>query len=296
MNIKIKTAVISMLTEAYYQLGIQRVKELEGWVNEAMRYLSEDREHYIEAVEPEIPEHAISVRDGRICKLIPLAREVTEEQKKDHLRRNTRIVSVMVTETAVRYVRADYCEEIYPDAADNTYSCPVYNYIELEDISRKLQVCAPGDIRPPATQKDWEIFCRIFEAFARLCRDQYVNVTPHKTERAMLAASHRPVEELTVDGEKIVGKVIPLATSQSLEEEADGDHRHSRHRELNLLVAGENIQYLMKIRHNDQYIRKVAVDDAPGGWICEPAEEKQEITYEFVKLTDIRQKMLPLYY
>ena len=51
-----RTKIASMLTEAYHQLGINNVRDLDARTNEALEYLRTDREHYIEVADADTPE------------------------------------------------------------------------------------------------------------------------------------------------------------------------------------------------------------------------------------------------
>ena len=51
-----RTKIASMLTEAYHQLGINNVRELDARTNEALEYLRTDREHYIEVADADTPD------------------------------------------------------------------------------------------------------------------------------------------------------------------------------------------------------------------------------------------------
>lgn len=290
-----KVRIRTMLADAYSQLGINSLYEIEPRIQEALDYLSRDREHYIEAAESDEPEYMITIHNGLICKLIPLAREIIRDQEQDHVREHTAVLSLMVTDEAVRYVYAHSYAKLYADSKRNSYTFPAYRYARLEDIRKTLQIASPQEIRPVFTDRNWEIYGMMFAAFDRFGWDLPINYIPHKTERAMMMAEHAIPEELTVDGKAISGKVIPLAVGGLLEELRE-DHRYERSDELCLLITEDTQQYLMKTRHAYHYFRKVICDDVPGGCGYEPTEDKQEITYQFVAIEDIRQNMNPRYF
>ena len=73
------------------------------------------------------------------------------------------------------------------------------------------------------------------------------------------------------------------------------DCRYSRRDKLCLLINDKDTLYLMKTKHHRAYFRKVIVDDVSGGFLYEPTGEKQETTYRFATLEDIRKDMRPLY-
>lgn len=284
------------LADAYYALGIPKVKDIDLRVREAQAYLKNDREHYIEAAEPEVPEYRISISHGVICKLIPLAQKITTEQQEDHILQNVTVLSLMVTETETRYVLSNTRNRLFDDPAECGYSYPIYRYCPLENIPKDLQVLPPQEIRPAATPMDWEIFGMIFTAMAHFSGDLAINYIPHKTERAMLTVQHAPMQEITLNGQTVSCKLIPLAGDCSLWEEMREDHRYSYTKELCLMLSDGAPQYVLRIHHAYYYFRKVISDDVPGGCSYEPTGEKQEITYHTVTLQDIRDDLNPMYY
>lgn len=292
-----KNTIEFMLRQAYCRLGVQKADEQDVRIQAAMEYLSCDREHYIELVEQDTPEHYIDERNGVVCKLIPLAQLITEKREEDHLCRRVRVLSVMVAPEEVRCVYADSYDRLYENPADNTYTYPVYNYAELEGISDDLQICDPQTIRPVATERQREIYGSIFAVFERLCRKySQANTAFHKTERAMLAAERSLPAEFAVGGDSVSGKGILLATENAPYEELREDHNYKCYRSLHLLITETKLQYLMQTQHQYHYFRKEILGDEPGACIYEPTEEKCEITGEFVTLEEIPQDMCPLYY
>ena len=291
-----KNKIETMLAEAYRRLGIQEVQKIQKWVADAVKYLEQDREHYIETVDSDKPEYYSTIENGVICHMVPLAQEIIQDQLEDHIREHKAVFSLMVAGEEVRYVYEYSYGDLYSDPSMNTYSYSVCRYTELDEIRKELCADAPDRIRPVSTASEWEVFGHLFMAFVKFGKELHINAIPHKTERAMLAASHARPEELTVDGSCITGKLVPIAREHSLWEELREDHRYSYRKELCLLISEDAPKYLLKTHHVYHYFRKVILDDAPGGCVYEPTEEKQEITYEFVTLEDVPQRMYPLYY
>lgn len=115
MNEQLKYQVKPTLEKAYRHLGISHPRRLEVWTQVAMEYMLQDREHYIEVGEIDTPEYLITTKHGVICKLIPLAKEVIRDQKKDHVREHTAILSLMVQMEEVRYVCAYSYSKLYSE-------------------------------------------------------------------------------------------------------------------------------------------------------------------------------------
>ncbi len=285
----------SMLFDAYVQLGIRRVTDIDAQVRVAMDYLAADREHYIEVGEPSRPEYMISTLQGVICRMVPLAKKLVRKQGKDCLKESATVLSLMVTENTVRYVTAFFQATLYPDASKNTYRHPVYRYIRQEDILPDMEVLPPQQIRPVATPRLRDIFGMIFTAIARFSQNFSLNSIPHKTERAMLAMEHLRQEEVSIGSQKVLGKLVPLARENSLLDEMHEDHQDSYCKELYLLITEASNRYVLKTHHLSQYFNKVIYDDVPGGCAYEPTEEKQQITYEYVSLEDVPETLHPLY-
>ena len=292
MKLQPKSRIISMLTEAYHQLGVNNVRELDAHANEAWEYLRKDREHYIEVADANTPEYYITTQHGIICKLIPLAREILRDQEEDHIREYSSIFSLMISDSGNHYVYSYSYAKLYPDKLKNSYSYPVYRYAELEDIRKSLQICSPEEIRAVVTELELEAYAMMFTAFAQLEKSDNINNIPHKTERAMQAYAYTLPQDLTITGRSYLGKLVPLAWEESMWEQMREDHRYSYRKELCLLVTPEKPYYVLKTRHIYRYFRA----DISGDRACKPADEKQETTYAFVKLSDLSQDMHPLYY
>lgn len=288
--------IASMLTEAYQQLGVNDVQELDVRIHEALEYLRTDREHYIEVVDADMPEYYITTKYGVICKLIPLAREIIRDQEEDHIREHTAIFSLMLSDTGNHYVYSYSYARLYSDPSQNSYTYPIYRYAELKDIRENLKICPPQKIRPTVTALEWEVYGMMFAAFAHLNQSDNINNIPHKTERAMHAYAHTRAQQLTITGRSYLGRLVPLAWEESMWEEMREDHRYSYRKELCLLITPEKPYYILKTHHTYNYFRKKILNDDPGGCSYEPTEDKQETTYAFVKLSDISQDMYPIYH
>lgn len=294
MNTKLKLDISAMLMESYYWLGLKDVRKMDLRVREALDYFARDRERYIEVAEPDTPESGVTIRNGLICKLIPIARRTVRKREADCTRKETRVLSLLVAEGVLRYVYTSFFELRYEAPEQNSYSYPAHRFVELEDIQPKPRLLPPQKIRPVSTPREWQIFTAMFAAFDRLCRKEPIHYIPHKTERAMFAAGYFKPETVNVEGTAVTGKVIPLAEGEPLEQ-LQPDCRYSRRDRLCLLIKEENPWYLIRTDHRYDYFRKVILDDTPGGCIYEPTGEKREITYQFTTLEDIRKDMRPLY-
>ena len=285
-----------MLTGAYEKLGIADEATRRALVAAALGYLSRDREFYIEAAEPDVPEYEISVQHGVTCRLIPLAWKKTTEERENHLRETTKVLSLMVTREQLRYVCGETIAQFHEDPRDNSYRYPLYRYVGLEELPEGLQVLPPQEIRPAATTRDREVYDKILAAFTKLGGYLDPVFIPHKAERAMLAVQYAPCDSVEIQGKILRGKLISLARDQSLWEEYRKDHKYSYIRELMLLISGNELRYLLKTTHIYDYFRKVVIDPAPGGCIYDPAGQKQETTYAFADLDQIQERMHLLYH
>ena len=291
-----KNKIASLLRDAYHQLGVNTVRELEERAKQALAYMEADREHYIEVADEDTPEYMISSKHGVICKLIPLAQEITHDKEHDHIRQHSMLFFLMVSDSGNRYVYSTSTARLYEDPSQNCYSFPVYHYVELKDVRKDLDICRPQQIRPIATALEWEAYGMMFCAFAQLEQSGVVNNVPRRTERAMQAHTYTKPQRLTIVGRSYLGKLVPLALAQSLWDELREDHQYGFKKELCLLVTPEKPYYILKTTHIYSYFRKVRCDDIPGGFNYEPTEEKQETTYEFVTLSDLPRDMCPLYH
>ena len=293
MNTATKSEIRTMLTDAYQRLGIEDAEALETCIRQALDYLERDRERYIEVVEPDFPEYQITEKFGVICKLIPLAQEISRNQEKKYIWERKVIFSLMVAGETVRYVHTDTYAYLYQNPKENTYSLPTYRYAKLENIRKTLRPCPPDEIRKAVTRREWEIYGMIFAAYGKFSEERPLNDIPRRTERTMLVYAHTIPVTLTVEGREITGKLLPLAEGFP-RDVLRTDHRYTRKDELCLLVTENTQQYLLKSRHLYHYFRKDIFYDVPGGCGYIPTDNKTEITYSITRLEDIRQVMFPL--
>ena len=291
MEIKIK----QMLITAYLHIGVKDPEDLADRVAAALDYLEKDRERYIEVAEPKLPEYLITIKHGVICKIAPLGCLILNSQEKDHLHKHTAVLALMVSDEQVRYVIYHTSARLYDDPMKNTYSYPVYRYIRLEELEESFCVIYPWQITPVATSMEREIYGMIFMAIAKFSKDLSINYIPHKTERAMIAVDCILPTELTLDGRKVTGKLIPIAESRVPEEQQREDHLYKGIKELCLLVTDGTPQYVLKTKHYYDYFRMVVDASVIGGILYEHIGEKTEMTYKGVKLEDIHDPLRPLY-
>lgn len=285
-----------MLADAYYRLGVKGNGHIHIQIRHAWEYFMDDREHFIEVVEPKVPEYEITPLKGVICRMIPLARSVTTEAEQTYTRRKTTVLNLMITEEEARYVLSQATDKLTADPMDCQYGYPTYRFASLEDITPALQVLSPQEIRPLATPEEWKIYGMIFAAIAKYSRHLDNHYIPHKTERAMLTVKYSVPAELSIGGKTLQGKLIPLAQQLSTQEEMRQDHQYGCTKDLCLWIGNAAPQYLLRTRHVYRYFRKVIYDDVPGGWAYESTDEKQETTYDFIALEDAPEGLCPLYY
>lgn len=288
--------IVAMLTQAYARLGITDTSQIQPWVRQALHYFNDDRERYIEVVEPDVPEYLITVNHGVICKLIPLARSVTTEQDEKYTKQNTTVFALMVSEDEIRYVWRCHTDYLAANPADNSYRFPIYRYATLDEIKGDLHVLPPYQITPVATPHQLEIYKMIFLAMAKFCGHMSINHIPHKTERAMLAIGYSMAQAVTVSHQPLQGKLVTLATGKNAKTQIRKDHRYTCTKDLCLFVMEQRAYYLLKTWHQYHYFRKIVFSDTPGDCAYEPTEDKQEICYEIVKLEDLDTDFSPNFY
>ena len=284
-----------MLVTAYLHIGVRDPKDLIDRVNAALDYLKKDRERYIEVAEPELPEHLITIKHGVICKLAPLGCLILNSKEKDHIHKHTAVLALMVADEQVRYVIYHTSAKLYDDPMKNNYSYPIYRYTRLKELEEPFRMIYPWQITPVATPMEREIYGMVFVAIAKFSKDLSLNYIPHKTERAMMAVDCILPTELTVDGRKVTGKLIPIAESRVPEEQQREDHFYKGIKELCLLVTDGAPEYVLKTKHYYDYFRMVVDASVIGGIMYEHVDEKMEITYKAVKLEDIHDQLRPLY-
>lgn len=285
----------SLLTEAYQRLGIQKQQELDDRVQEAMDHLQKDRERYIEVGKPGEKEYTISTNHGVICRQVPLAYLGEAKKVGSRLQREVIVLSLIVTDTAARYIFSYYRSQLQDDPTDIVYNFPVHYFARETDITPDLHATAPQRILPAATSTQWNIYRMIFTVMATYCKHLTLKQVPHKTERAFFALDFLEPETVTVDGKTLTGKLLPLAQQESLWDELREDHRYSKKQALCLLVREEGCQYLLKTIHIYQYFKKEIFDDVPGGCAYHPTKNKQEVTWQIISSDAFPKEMYALY-
>lgn len=285
-----------MLAVAYRHLGIDNKGTLNRWVAEALDYLQADREHYIEAAPPDLPEHMITTQHGIICRMVPLAQAIKTETKRNYVRQDTTVLLLCVTENNAQYVLEHSVSCLYDNPAKNTYAYPVYRCAKLQDLPDALEALPPRKIAPVATPAERDSFGMIFTAISKFSQQPDLNVIPRNTERAVRFARYAPEKTLILNGQTVTGKLIPLAQQESMWDEMRTDHTYSYSKTLCLLITEDTRQYVIKTYHIYRYFRKAGYDDVPGGCAYEPTENKHEITYENVKLENISETFHPSFY
>lgn len=282
--------------EAYLRMGVNSPQERNRRVREALIYLNMDRQRYIEAVESDTPDYLVTIRQGKICQLIPLGRRVITDQEKDYLQIFTATLYLMVTEEEARYVIGYDRRKEYEDPRKNSYVFPVYRYTQPEDITDDFTPDSPQQLVPSASKKDRQIFSMAFWAMDRFCKHLAINFIPHNAEQAALAAEYALPETIAVDGKTVTGKLVPLASQRSMWSQQREDHRYSCQKNLYLFITESSVEYVMKTLHHYEYFRKVVYDDVPGGCAYEHTEEKHEVEYKTVTLADIAEDLYPHYH
>lgn len=289
-----KININRMMEEAYSRLHAPNVR---SFSRQAMEYLLVDREHYIQLGDPDTPEYQISLHLGVICHLVPLALRLSKETHKDALCHKSEILHLVLTGDKAEYAIETSSRWEYTDPEkEESYRYPIYRRTTLEDLGEGFEPMPPEQIAPVATRRRREIFGMIFMAIAKYSEKLHINAIPAKTERAMFYSYFAPDTTITLEGESVTGKWIPLAKENSLYETYREDHRYSWCRELGLLITPLTQFYVMQTHHVYRYFRKIIYDkDIPGACSYEDTGEKQEKTYEKVALDQIQGELFPLY-
>lgn len=285
-----------MLAEAYGKLGILQESKLDEYIKAAKAYLEHDRERYIELADNGTPDYLVTVKHGRICKLIPLAQRTETKKEAGHVRENRTVLSLMLEEGGFCYIYENAYAKLYKNRERNEYSFPRCSHADIKSIEKGLVAKPAQEIRPLTTALEWESYCMAFAAYIKLCKKQHINTIPHKTERAMYAALHVQEEELLIGNEKWKGRPVPLARTRADREIPRRDHNYSASQTLLLLIADKYPLFVLRTLHRYSYFQKVIVDDVPGGVRYEPTQEKQQVENQVIVWEEIPEDMYPLYY
>ena len=280
------------LANAYAILGVREEKQRAQYVQLAQDYLRRDREHYIELTRENLPSYRINEKHGKICKLVPLAQRVIREQDAECVKETKLVLALMAEGNQLDfvYIHSYVCQAENPE--ETSYTSPAYGYADLRKLIEGLQVLPPQDIRPVATAFEWECYCNVFMAFAKLCKDQTENTIPHKTERAMVSFQYVEPEEITLDKGVVRAKLLPLASSYLSDPVMKADHRYNTRKELCLLTQGEEIAYVLRITHIYRYFKNVGGED----WESQDDNQKKKLEYRIITWDEIPEDIHPSYY
>lgn len=295
MKLPDKQTIQSLLRDTYHRLGVKSVRRLDALASQSWDYLCADREFYISVAEGDDLDRIPEDEDRMICKLLPLAQKVVEDQEEDHIRVHTATFCLMVAEEDLRFVMRYCYHKQYPDPTQNAYGFPMYRYVQSEDILSGLKVRSPRQLRPVATKLDWEAYGMMFSAFARLEKSGHMEYVPQRTERAMVAAEHTEEKTLQVQEHSVTGRPVLLATGDTSPRQYRQDHYYTFRKSLYLLMSEEMPRYLLKTTHTYRYFHKRIYGDEPGACAYEDGEEKLQEEYAFLSLPEIPQNLRPHY-
>lgn len=141
------------------------------------------------------------------------------------------------------------------------------------------------------TQDPQGIYLMILGAMEKFGKDLCREAVLEKAERVMQAVAHAETETVSVDGQPVTGKRIPLASQKEIHWTMAEDHNDGCTTTLYLLITEDSARYLLRTTHLCRYFKKVVYDNVPGGCAYVPTGEKQEQVYSFTALEDIREEM-----
>ena len=237
----------SMLRKAYRYFGVNEATEVNRRVKDALEYMEQDREHYIELVDVDEPDRETSIKMGVVCKLIPIAQESILNCTDHSTVLYTRTLMLRVLKTDVQYV---LCYETGRSSQDSEVSIdgfPIYQAASLEQMKKEMDVILPRQVQPVPNAQQWNNYCHIFEAYTRLLCKMPLNFTPHNTERAFWDLDHSKPVTITADGHSYTGKLVELAKGAHIRRRTDEGLRVFTETYICYMDTTEGPRYLAKI-------------------------------------------------
>lgn len=287
--------VTQIINKALIRMRVNNAQSRRRLIIAVLTYINRDREHFIALADPDNETLDPSPRQGKVCKLIPLARNSTPMLGSEVNITDTTLLALMVTEEETCLVLTEYRTTLYTVDGDLHIRFPVYRKITPDEIPPEMHPRRPELLIPVATELEQRALCMAFRAFEKVTKDMDVLCIPHKTERAMLMLHHATVEELLIEDSLVAGKVIPIAIERSAEEVKEDQYLVSRTEEFCLLVTQEEVRYVIRthVRHN--YYKDAARTNPFYEFTLDPEEERRELLYRYATIDQIKKTMLPHY-
>lgn len=276
-----------LILRAYRHLGVRiNPSNHDNLVRQAARYLSVDREHFIELSNPEDPDPGAKIERGWVCRLVPLAQQVISNQRTDCTRKYCLTLYLLAAGKVALYVLGCSLQTLYSIDRQNSYDFPTYRVTDLQSVPKTLTVLPPDQIRPVATDRQRDHYGNIFVAFAKFVRDLPLNYIPHNTERAMWQLEHAQEVTLKVSGQACTGRLVPLARGGYTEFEVRPGLIRKSITEFCFMVTPTESFYLVHLR--SRYL--TCTKDG-----SEPCILKEHDTYSRIELDEIHTPLQPLY-
>lgn len=291
-----RKALTDLIFPIYTQLGLNTVSEKGRLLRKVMRYLEQDREHFVEIEDPEDAPFSPDSEQGIIGKLAPLAQRETTDEDELHREDITETLFVMVTADKqpllLHSVERTFLSK---ETGERSYRFPTFRILEQGLSPDGLVPQDPEAICPIATEHSWNVYCMAFYAFDRLTRHLHPSKVPHKTERAMVVLKHTEKESVPLNDTVYCGKLLPLAIEAEITplQAEDGETTTVDH--LLLLVTEDHAYYVLKTVTTYTAYKKTPLDDAPLDTLFQPDSPEVKTFYKMLDLNDIAKPMFALY-
>lgn len=237
-----------LLLRVYRYLGIRDSEERKKLINEAMYYLENDREHFIELMDPESADASPDIDQGQICRMVPVAQLSTSEPHGDCTKESVVTLYLLVIDDDVMLALEHTLHTLHDNSSKDIHPFPVYQITNLPRVPRNMCVLPPQAIQPMATPAQKEQYVKIFMAYAKLARHLPLNYTPHNTERAMWHLENSPVVMVRVEEQVYTGSLVPLARSEISENGERPGFLRRCYAELLFMATKTESFYLIRYR------------------------------------------------
>ena len=291
-----RKALTDLLFPLWEKAEITTTKEKLQLLRKVIKYIEQDREHFIELESPDAPPFLSEPENGIIGKLVPVAQRVTTDEDQFHRENIAETLSVMVANGGAPVLLYS-TERAHFDKHDEEWSFryPTYHVVESDLTMDDLTPGEPTTFRPVASDFTWQVYCMLFHGFARLTPNLHPTYVPHKTEHAMLTLHYAEMEAVTIDETVYYGKLIPMAIAAEPSTQYGENGETTIQQKLYLLVTREEAHYVIKTETT-----YVPYKDLPGGNdpldILAQSEPAQiSATYQIIALESIDTRMFPLY-
>ena len=293
-NTTISRDLITALHPLYEQLGITTATEKMKLTRGVFQYLRSDREHFIVMDEDPDSFGTPNCRNGFVCQLVPVA-QVFSDVEDDFEREVTATVISLISPPKESRYQLVYSTErfVYNKSSRTSHFCfPAYREFDPSVLCEYMTAELPETIRPVSTERDWDIYCMVFRAYAHMAKNLHPSNVPFNTERAMFALRYTDETTQLIDDRTVTGKLLPMTINCQTDTVFNEDRKLSVTEQLMLLITKEELSYVLHTETKRTPLKNDPLDIFP---LDDDAAETTSV-YRRVRLEDVTSYMFTKYF